>query len=151
MAENPDYEALLADLEQDLNTLVQLIDYIRRKKLASLDRPDLAQSASATPSAKARTLDGPLGDIPRTAFSGMSTPEAIRAFLRTANARQTVKQITEGISRGGFHTTAKNLYSNVYSTLMRQEKAGELARVGSEWGLAEWYSHVRREKAEEKD
>ena len=81
--------------------------------------------------------------------SRMSGRDAIRAFLRSVSRKQTPKQIHEGIERGGFQSTSKNVYANVYTALKRLEESGEVAKIDNEWGLAEWYPARSQNKRSE--
>jgi hypothetical protein len=137
-ANKSQYEAVLADLEAERARLDQAIGVLRRQ----LGKDPLPPAGGDGGSGDARPASG--SPIPRNAFSSMSLPESIKAYLRAANERQTPKQIHDGIVRGGFHTTAKKLYANVYTTLLRLEGAGEAVKVDNAWGLAEWYPGMRR-------
>ncbi len=85
-------------------------------------------------------------------FFRMSTPEAIKKFLRTVGKpARTTTDIIDGLKRGGMNSN----YTNVYTALTRLKIKGEVAKVGDNWGLEEWYPPAKPptdeliEKAEE--
>jgi len=135
MLENVDYDKLLEALLEDRTNLDRLIAWVQTKR-------GHAETEMPTP-----TLPGlKPGEIPRfprlssDAFFRMKVPDAIREFLRIAKRPRTAKQITAGLEAGGLTHKAQNLYATVYPTLLRMERANEVARVGKgEWGLSEWY------------
>jgi hypothetical protein len=137
---NTYYEELLIELEADRQELDRLIKYVRRRLGA-------ASNGEAPPPRSSLGTAGTEQAIPRNAFSGMSMPEAVKAYLSAMNQRQNPKQVMEGLQRGGFHTTAKNVYASVYTTLIRLEKAGEAVKFDTgEWGLSDWYPSMRRDR-----
>jgi len=83
------------------------------------------------------------GQIGQDEFFRMSTPEAVKKFLKIVGkpARATT-DIVDGLKRGGL--TAAN-YTNVYTALTRLQKKDEVVKVGDNWGLEEWYPPAPRE------
>lgn len=76
------------------------------------------------------------GNVAPDEFFRMTTPEAIKTFLKIVGrpARSTT-DIIDGLKQGGMETT----YTNVYTALVRLQKKG-VAKVGDSWGLDEWYA-----------
>ncbi|MGH9453206.1 MAG: hypothetical protein ACRD2O_04460 [Terriglobia bacterium] len=89
----------------------------------------------ATRSGSTLVLGGISGQIGPDEFFRLSTPEAIKKFLKIVGkpARSTT-DIIDGLKAGGMDTN----YTNVYTALMRLQKRG-VAKVGDSWGLDEWY------------
>jgi hypothetical protein len=146
MAEETDYEKLLADLEEERAGIDLMIAFVKRR---------LGQSAEAASSTPPITAAGTVTQrFPRLAqdtFFRMSVPQAIKTFLNIAKRPKTAKEITAALDSGGLTHQAKNLYATVYPTLMRMETGGEVVRVSKgEWGLAEWYPSGRKANQEEK-
>lgn len=134
---NVDYEAVLADLEAKraaLDSAIAAIKQILGRESGSLPVP-VSSNRSVEPQ-----------EIPRTAFHGFNLPGAIKAYLGMVKRKQSTKEILDALQRGGFMTTAKSHYSNTYTGLVRLEKSGQVARVGDDWGLAEWYPALRKDK-----
>ena len=46
-------------------------------------------------------------------------------------------EILEALKRGGFQSLSKNLYSNLYTSLMRSTDFRNVGR--GKWGLSVWY------------
>lgn len=69
----------------------------------------------------------------------MKAPEAIKTYLSMAKRPKTVKEIQDALESGGFTTSAKDFYNNLYTAITRMEKDGIVVKVHGKWGLAEWY------------
>src|ERR1035437_3868241 len=155
MADVIDYEAVVADIERKRSAYNSRVDLLisQLRQLAGNDDESFIGSKTLPADPGGETRSG--STLPRTAFSGMGYPEAVEKYLKTTNRKQTARDITAGLKDGGMHTTSKNFYSNVYTTLQRLEKAGIVARpgAGKEWGLMEWYPGLRtnRKPAKEKE
>jgi hypothetical protein len=143
MADKTHYEAVLEDLERQRAGLDQAIAVIRQ--LLGRGPTNGAHGIGDPIPPIERPVAGAT-DIPRNAFTGTSLPDAIKGYLRMVNKRQTPKQIHDGIVRGGFHTRAKKLYANVYTTLLRLEQGSskDIVKIENEWGLGEWYPSMRK-------
>ncbi len=146
MAEETDYEKLLADLEEERAGIDLMIAFVKRRLGQSVE------AASSTPPIKsAGTVPQRFPRLAPDTFFRMSVPQAIKTFLNIAKRPKTAKEITAALDSGGLTHQAKNLYATVYPTLMRMENGGEVVRVSKgEWGLAEWYPSGRKAAQEEK-
>jgi hypothetical protein len=58
--------------------------------------------------------------------------------------KQTARQISDGLKKGGMESTSKWFDKIVYATLDRLKKAKEVVKIGSEWGLPQWYPALMR-------
>ncbi len=138
-----DYQAVLAELEAERSRLDAAIAYFRLK---------LGEPAGAPPEEGVSEADLPA--IVRSAplrlesdtFWGMGAPDAAKKYLGMVKKKQSATIIARALLAGGLVTEAKNFYTTLYTTLRRLEAAGELVKIGSEWGLPEWYPARRREK-----
>jgi len=75
------------------------------------------------------------GHIKSDEFFRLSTPEAIKKFLKiVGRPARTTQDIIDGLKSGGLDST----YTNVYTGLTRLQKKG-VVKVGDDWGLEEWY------------
>jgi hypothetical protein len=103
--------------------------------------PVLAQSKrQAAPS---RTI-GP------DAFVGLSTSEAIKAFLTMMGkgSPQGPREMAQALVRGGRGSDEGKEYQNVASALKRMNKTGEVRQVRrGQWGLGSWYGPQSAKKA----
>lgn len=79
-------------------------------------------------------------------FFNMKAPEAVKAFLAIVKRPQSVKEIQDGLVAGGFISSAKDLYNNLYTAVTRLQDAEEVVKVHGKWGLAEWYPARRNPK-----
>lgn len=65
------------------------------------------------------------------------------AALRTQPRGETLDTwpLIERMKEAGYTSSAENIYLSVYGTLNRASKRpdGPLAKIGSKWGLREWY------------
>lgn len=136
MTERPDYEKILEELMAERSNIEVMIAWVQKK---------LAQNGVASPPVSTVSISSsePIR-FPRLAqdtFFRMSFPQAIKEFLNISKRPMSAMEITAALQDGGLTHQAKNLYSTVYPTLLRMEKAKEVARVGKrKWGLAEWYA-----------
>ena len=55
-------------------------------------------------------------------YAGMTTGDAIEAYLRACGVPKTTNEVAEALKAGGFETIAENFYSNVYSVMRRDER-----------------------------
>jgi hypothetical protein len=78
---------------------------------------------------------GRLEDIPTDAFFGLAVQDAVKKYLAMMKKKQSAKAIATALEHGGLTTTAKNFYSLVYTGLLRLQEAGEVVKVGADWGL----------------
>lgn len=146
MSEHPtiDYAAVLADLERKRDELDRAIAAIR---------PFAGQGDTSTPptgggsGAPSPRKSGAMAQLRSDEFFGMKAPEAIQKYLAIAKGPRTVRDIVDALRSGGFITSAKDLYNNIYTALIRLEK-DELVRKlpDSTWGLAEWYPALPKKR-----
>jgi hypothetical protein len=139
------YEAVLADLLEQRERLDTMISFVRE---TLGHEPSESEGTKAERNGRSKSVQVAPTEIPRNAFSGLPLQEAIKSYLRMVNQRQSPKDIMEGLVRGGLHTTSKKLYPNVYSSLLRLEKAGDLAKFDNQWGLVEWYPAMKKGTAQ---
>jgi hypothetical protein len=79
-------------------------------------------------------------DIPNGAFHGKTVTEAVKAYLGTIKKKQKTRQIVEALRKGGIESSSDKFLNIVYNALSRmQNVSGEVVKVGTEWGLAEWF------------
>ena|SRR5579863_4088536 len=144
-------EQLLTELEHERENIDRMIIWVK-------GRMEQTDSAESVVSPAKPALNTPMR-FPRVlaadTFFRLTVPEAIKKYLNIAKRPKTAKDITAGLEAGGLTHQAKNLYATVYPTLLRMEKANEVARISKgEWGLSEWYSGRKanqEEKTESKD
>ncbi len=130
MADEMDYEKLLADVEAEIAQLLGVAAFARKKLGLAANAP-VAVSAAPTNHLTEAT-------IPSDAFFGMGISEAIQKYLRIGKKPKSVNTITEALRDGGLSTKSKNLYTTVYTALKRGQTT-IFSRVKKDWGLAEWY------------
>jgi len=103
--------------------------------------PNGSPAASGSPTASRRALHSTVG---RDAFVGMSTSEAIRAFLGVMGKGnpQGPREMARALVHGGRgDVDEETAYANVTSALKRLKKNGEVTQVRrGEWGLSAWYA-----------
>ncbi len=134
---NEYYMAILVDLEEQRADLDAAIDAIR--KLIGMP---LSQAAD-TPIRNVRDET----EIQPDSFFGLSAADAASKYLGMVKSPQTGKEIELALRRGGFSSTASNLYSTVYTALKRETET--FVRIDKKWALAEWYP--ARPRAKTKD
>jgi hypothetical protein len=80
------------------------------------------------------------GEVPSGAFHGKSIPEAAKLYLSLVNKKQSTREITDALLKGGMESTSKNFETTVAGGLYRVfNSTGEIVRVKGAWGLAEWW------------
>ena len=75
-------------------------------------------------------------------FAGMSTSEAIKAYLNLMGKGnpQGPREMAKAMVTGGRDADEKKAYANVASALKRMNKANEIRQIRrGQWGLAAWY------------
>jgi hypothetical protein len=119
-----DYEQVLTDLKArraQLDSAIAAIEQI------------MGSITAAVPGLKAPELS----DIAEDAFHGMSIADATKKYLGMVRRKQSTKEIMAALEQGGLPHSA---YNTVYAVIRRrEEQVGDIVKVGSDWGLAEWY------------
>lgn len=145
-AEQLDYSMILADLENKKAALDATIASFR----AALASGALGQVGELPPSQTGLTSNGFAstfvpsisgGEVPAGAFLGKSIPEASKLYLQIIKKKQTSREISDALKRGGIESTSKNFQQIVHAILDRARKGniGIVKLDRSYWGLAEWY------------
>jgi hypothetical protein len=134
--ENTDFAAVLSNMEAKRAALDAAISSLRAAiaagALGVVASGDFA-GIPVNPS-----LQG--GEVPNGAFLGKTVSDAIKLLLAIVKKKQTTRQIVEALKRGGIESKSDKFGNIVYNSLTRMEKVtGEIAKLGKEWGLAEWY------------
>jgi hypothetical protein len=128
MVEAIDYEAVLADLEEQRSKLDSAIEAVR----------GLVAIRGGTSSGSNRVRSPQ--DIRSDAFFGLGISDAAKKYLGMVRTAQSVSQVWEALKKGGLPETK---YNAVYNALSRREKAqGDVVALPDKsWGLAEWYGN----------
>ena len=134
-----DYDAVIADLES------RILEWQRTIEVLKIMRDHTGVVPLPLPAAlTALQPHSPGADFPSDAFFNMSIPDAVKKYLAMVKRKQSTKRIVEALERGGYPHQSKNFYNTVFGVLNRHWKTqGEIVKVGSEWGLAEWYGGAR--------
>lgn len=124
--ESIDYEAVLADLRE------------RRSKIdAAIEAIEQLVMGQPRESGVTRKLKHPAStEVEDDTFFKLSTPDAAEKYLRMRGKPSGTREIAKALIEGGFETSAKNFYANLYTALGRSDA---FVKVGKKWGLAEWY------------
>lgn len=138
--EKIDYATIISDLEAKREALENAITSLRL----------LAASGAIGPSdGTVSTFSMPfstsgVGEVPDGAFHGKSMPEAIKLYLNLMHKKQSAREISDGLKKGGMESTSKWFDKIVYATLDRLRKAGDVLKIEGNWGLPEWYPALKR-------
>ena len=142
MTDNNDpYETVLNDLRAqraEIDAAIAAIERLRGNK------PDPSRMTQAVPMGQNTARF----DIPQDAFFGLTILEAAKKYLSTMKRPQATQQIVEALRNGGLTSSSRTLKQTVYSVLRRDMKSStpSVIKVGSGWGLTEWYPGRRKEK-----
>lgn len=138
--EKIDYAAIIADLEAKRLAIETAIASLRTvASFGTLTPADGATVNTTMPFAASG-----VGEVPDGAFHGKTMPDAIRLYLELMRKKQTAREISDGLRKGGMESTSKWFDKIVYATLDRLKKAKEVVKIGSEWGLPQWYPALMR-------
>lgn len=136
-----DYATILADLEAKRAALDATIASLRAAMGAAnvSDVRGLPTDLGGATQTVGVSITG--NDIPDGAFFGKSLPEATRLLLEISKKKLTTREIAEGLRKGGVETTSSDFPGIVHAVLKRARKApnSSIVRVGSHWGLKEWW------------
>src|SRR5438552_9486563 len=144
--EHMDYAAILADLEAKRNALEATIASFRNAlahgalgQAGEIPPSSNGLTSGVYPSTLALSISG--GEVPAGAFLGKSIPDATKLYLEIVKKKQTSKEISDALQKGGMETNSKNFPQMVHSVLDRARKAntGIVKLDRSHWGLAAWY------------
>jgi len=142
MADQPDINTLLAQLEAERAELDLTIGRIRR----FLMLPEGGGNGGATPLPGANSLTANVGRdtaitgrVRQDEFFRLSISSAIVKYLSIMKQPQNPTNIVSGLKAGGVLTNAKNFYTNVNTELKRMRARDLVVNTPSGWGLAEWY------------
>lgn len=141
--EQMDYAAILANLEAKRAALDATIASIRAAIASGVlgQIGDIPPSSSGGIGSAYSPMMGGNGEIPAGAFLGKSIPDAARLYLEIVKKKQTSKEISEALIKGGMESNSRNFQQIVHSILDRTRKAnGGIVKLDrSYWGLASWY------------
>lgn len=132
-----DVEAAIVALETQKAGIDDAIAALRRYQALGLQGGPHTDSRSADPA-----------NIPNDAFFGLSIGEAAKKYLGIIKRKQSLREITDALDRGGLPHASGNFLGTVATMLGRHAKKDpDLVRVGrGDWGLAGWYGNRRPTK-----
>jgi len=143
--EKIDYAAIIADLEAKRTAIENVITSLRTLvSLSSIGESNGVGITVTNPFAASG-----VGEIPDGVFHAKSIPEAIRLYLGLMRKKQSAREISEGLKKGGLESTSSHFDKIVYATLDRLRKAGDILKIEGNWGLPEWYPALTRGGASE--
>jgi hypothetical protein len=143
MSEKIDYAAIIADLESKRAAIDNAIASLRA--VASFGAIGASEGMSyVNLGADLRSPSASGGDVPDGAFHGKTIPEAIKLYLNLIRKKQTAREISDGLKKGGMESTSKWFDKIIYATLDRLKKAGDVVKIEGNWGLPEWYPALMR-------
>jgi hypothetical protein len=129
------YDAVIADLEMKRDQINSMIESLRQMKafVNSLGFPTV-QSPGVKPPETAFAHD---------AFFGMTIQDAAKSILQARRKTMPHPELCDAMLAGGLKTSATNFRETARAGLSRNT---EFVKVNTEWGLAEWYPGLRRDK-----
>ena len=68
----------------------------------------------------------------------MAVGDAIAKYLGVTKQPRSVQKIADALEKGGLPHKSKNLYTTVYTALVRGQ-GKRFSKVKKDWGLTEWY------------
>jgi hypothetical protein len=143
-ADGIDYKAVIADLKARRAALDAVIVGLEQWQGlgGSEDSPLLNRESTDQRSEPT--------EIKSDTFFGLSIPDAIRKCFRISKRPLSLSELTNSLKSGGLLTSATDLMATVSGTLQRvKRQSGEVVSLGNgQWGLAEWYPGLRKEKIE---
>jgi hypothetical protein len=87
-------------------------------------------------------------DLPVGVFRGKGIMEAIPIYLAAGNRKQTNKEISQGLQRGGIATNSRNFEATVATALGRLKENGVVLRFADGWDLTSSYPDHFRNRLE---
>jgi hypothetical protein len=131
-AENANYEAVLADLQERRDQIDAAIAAIRLIMGTGSPAPIATNGVQKIAS---------VGEIPHDAFLGLNTADAAIKYLEMVRMAQSNAQIHQALQAGGLDVT----YNAVQLALSRrEERVGDVINRGGKWKLAEWQPGIAR-------
>jgi len=145
-----DYEAVLADLQDKrakLDAAIAAIEqYILGRPAPTTSTPPPETGSGEVEEALAASvLEKAIQD---DTFFSLSATEAARKYLMMTKRPAATGDMADALRHGGYLTTAKNFYSNLYTTLKR---SNDFVNVKGKWGLAEWYPNRPKNPRKDRD
>lgn len=135
-ASDPNHiDATIADLESRRDQINFAIETLKQLRHGT--------TGSATPVGAVVNSSGVDREIRHDSFFGMTLMDGIKKYLAISKQTKSAPNIAESLARGGMKSSAKDFTGNVRSTLSKND---DFVRVNGEWGLAEWYPAMRKER-----
>jgi hypothetical protein len=130
-------DAAIADLQVWMERISTAIETLRTLRaygdaLPAGLPPTAGQSAKTT-------------EIPHDAFFQMTVPDAADKYLRLMKTTKPSAELAAALLKGGLKSTSQNFQEMIRSILSRDDR---FVRVNTEWGLAEWYTAMRKRTGE---
>jgi len=139
MADQPDVNTLLAQLEAERAELDLTIARIRRFLMLPEGNGGGNPPSGATSPANVGRDSAVTGRVRTDEFFRLSQREAIVKYLNIMKQPQSPMSIVNGLKAGGVLTNAKKFYANINTELKRMKARDLVVNTPSGWGLAEWY------------
>jgi hypothetical protein len=130
------YDAVIADLEARRDQLTSMIETLKQMKVLGAPLPPTVGAGGVVRS----QIDT---DIAHDAFFQMPIPDAVKKYLGMVKQTKPLGVLCDALLAGGLKTAATNFKETVRSIINRN---AEFVNVNGQWGLAEWYPQMRREK-----
>lgn len=139
-----DYEVVLADLRDRRAKIDAAIVAIEELVLGRPVKPPSEPRSSSHDMEKEKLPTKVESDT----FFKLSATDAAAKYLRMKKKPASTKEVEKALLEGGFLTSAKNFYANIYTAMMRSD---DFVKIKKKWGLAEWYPGKRMENSQTKE
>lgn len=125
------YAAVYADLKLELDSLEREAQKIR------LEQERLKNALSFI---RARMSGSATEEETEGKYAGLELVASAVQYLRVVGHFSQTRAIADALIEGGYRTTARNFYNNVYGSLNREadKKTRRVVKSGPKWGLPEW-------------
>src|SRR5438128_10787521 len=100
-----DYDAVIADLENQILELQNTVETLKRHRDKGLVTGEAIPLLPRRP-ATLRTPEGE-PEFPSDFFMKMSLPDAVKSYLSIVKRKQSTKQLMAALERGGYPTRSK--------------------------------------------
>lgn len=127
----PSLANAIAFLEKEIERMEGALSVLRRMEAQGLEVPP-----AGPPTQLNSGGPGPV-QIQSDTFFSMTATDAAKKYLQIMKRPQSTGAIEKALRAGGMATTAKNLYSNLYTAMTRDEDFVKPSK--GVWGLKEWY------------